>query len=807
MTLLHTGLRFRTSSATSVLCQHNRSVKLSSSYTTARWTAQLAPPSTTLKWALLFTSCAACTVWTLHAGSRRTMHADASSDSQRHRGNDNVPQDVPVPEIKIADATHESGSNWRGLAFLKYSESVQAISDAISSWSWPSTPDFSELQTRFNALLLELGLGPGSLYSDLVNGPPDLDVNPECEWDAEVRLGDDLCLAERAFLQSRRKVMHSAFANFIGVPVSEVDERDVPVVAIAGSGGGYRAMLNTLGGLSAAHRLGFLDCVTYLAGVSGSCWALGVMYSGVAGSNDPEDAAMHVKDRIQTSYLDTVTFDALINPPTNKYLLSGILRKAAGPAGMVSLVDVYGTFIASRLFVPTNAPSLDPRNLSLHHFRANVDTGRLPLPIFCAIQHATPPDQVQALKDIRKEKDSGVAAFERKGELEREERHLEEQTRFLWYEFTPYEIGCDEIGAWIPSWALGRRFENGRNLERRPEISFAILVGIFGSAFCASLKHYFTEIRPTLQALPAQLFQWLVDIITENEADLGLMHPVLPDQLPNFLKGLDGQLRSGSPPDITERDSLTFMDAGAELNIPYYPLLRRDVDCIVALDASADSQDLWFTRAEELAARRGLRTWPRGAGWPTKVQPVEETLTPSKRAITSPPSSSAEAANVKLARTQESTLTKQTGRRESTEQRSVPEGPSETQPRSPLSACEVWIGSSKAHELASSRLDDLDEDALLHRDGLGVVYLPLMPNDKVAPGFDPFVVSTWRREVTAAESDQLLTVAAANFTESREKLTRLLRAIWLRKKFEREGKANEERLRRFRRRIREHFQL
>lgn len=28
----------------------------------------------------------------------------------------------------------------------------------------------------------------------------------------------------------------------------------------------------------------------------------------------------------------------------------------------------------------------------------------------------------------------------------------------------------------------------------------------------------------------------------------------------------------------------------AELNIPYYPLLRRNVDCIIALDASADSQ-------------------------------------------------------------------------------------------------------------------------------------------------------------------------------------------------------------------------
>ncbi len=30
-------------------------------------------------------------------------------------------------------------------------------------------------------------------------------------------------------------------------------------------------------------------------------------------------------------------------------------------------------------------------------------------------------------------------------------------------------------------------------------------------------------------------------------------------QLPNFLKGLVGQLRYGSPPDITEQETLSFM--------------------------------------------------------------------------------------------------------------------------------------------------------------------------------------------------------------------------------------------------------
>ena len=74
-----------------------------------------------------------------------------------------------------------------------------------------------------------------------MNAPPDPSVHPECEWDADVRLGEDLCISERAFLGERKRKMRTAFARLMGVPDSEVDERDLPVVAIAGSGGGELA--------------------------------------------------------------------------------------------------------------------------------------------------------------------------------------------------------------------------------------------------------------------------------------------------------------------------------------------------------------------------------------------------------------------------------------------------------------------------------------------------------------------------------------------------------------------------------------
>jgi len=83
-------------------------------------------------------------------------------------------------------------------------------------------------------------------------------------------------------------------------------------------------MLNTIGSLAGARSTGLLDCVTYAAGISGSCWSLGLLYSGVAGSHDPFDAGQHAKDRIQLSYLDTATLEALITPPTNKVSPSSV---------------------------------------------------------------------------------------------------------------------------------------------------------------------------------------------------------------------------------------------------------------------------------------------------------------------------------------------------------------------------------------------------------------------------------------------------------------------------------------------------
>ena len=300
------------------------------------------------------------------------------------------------------EQTTERSLGWKGLHFIRDSLSIDSIPSITASWIWPSS--LLALQSQIQALLVATGRGPGSLYAEIVK---ESENSPEVGWDAHVRLGDGLCVAERAFLSERKRRMRNAFAEYVGVSKEEVREEDIPIVAIAASGGGYRAMTNTTGSLVGAKETGLLDCISYMAGISGSCWALGVLYSGIPNRGageipDPLVAAEHIKDRISKTFFDTITFDLLTTSPTNKvcqlvvvfqrsqasqYLLSGLLLKATAPLGSVSLTDIYGTLISSRLFVPSDLSKLDPDNLSLHKFRRFVDDGRMPLPIFTAIQH------------------------------------------------------------------------------------------------------------------------------------------------------------------------------------------------------------------------------------------------------------------------------------------------------------------------------------------------------------------------------------------------------------------------------------
>jgi phospholipase A2 len=90
-------------------------------------------------------------------------------------------------------------------------------------------------------------------------------------------------------------------------------------------------------------------------------------------------------------------------------------------------------------------------------------------------------------------------------------------------------------------------------------------------AYLHAFTQYFLEVRPLLRDLPLPIFNWLDGVLVENEKEFDVIHPVPPTALPNFVKGLEGQLRYGSPEGITEAETLRFIVSMTSCIGNYYP--------------------------------------------------------------------------------------------------------------------------------------------------------------------------------------------------------------------------------------------
>jgi phospholipase A2 len=364
--------------------------------------------------------------------------------------------------------------------------------------------------------------------------------------------------------------------------------------------------------------------------------------------------------------------------------------------------------------------------------------------------------------------------------------------------FTPYEFWCEELEAGIPTWAIGRKFDKGRSLWRDtglalPELRVPLLMGIWGSAFCATLSHYYREIRPVMKGLAG--FGGLDQMIAERDDDLIKVHPIDPAAIPNYAIGMEDQLPPSCPESIFKSTHLQLMDAGMSNNLPIYPLLRpgRDVDILIAFDASADVKtDNWLSVADGYARQRGIKGWPVGAGWPrageTKEQVAEELEEAQVKTEKEAQQKVADAARNDAARE-----TKKM-------QRASPKD---------LGYCNVWVGTTEERlsdeEPPQSKLVEDDWELMQHPNaGIAVIYFPFLANPKVE-GVDPTTsdfMSTWNFIYTPEQIDKVVALARANFDEGKEQTRRAVLAVYERKKAKRLQKEEEERASRIGRKLR-----
>ncbi|KAI4162518.1 MAG: hypothetical protein LQ342_003933 [Letrouitia transgressa] len=655
---------------------------------------------------------------------------------------------------KLHDAHHI-------LKNIKWSELGDQIGDAV-------LPDWAaDLPAYLAKLQSELSMSPGGLAEEIWSEAQDPDFNPEITRKAEVRIGNELCAGERQFQKRRKIYIAKALARYIGVKEDEMNPEDVPTIALCGSGGGLRALVAGASSFHSAQEVGLFDCVTYTAGVSGSCWLQALYYSSL-GDQNYSTVLDHLKKRIGThiAYPPTA-LGLLTTAPTNKFLLSGLVEKLKGNSGTAfGPVDVYGILLASRLFVPRGELAVDDRNLKISNQQLYVAGGAQPLPIYTAVRHEIPPEEKNGKKRSTKQS------------LPREAMEAKNEAWFQWFEFTPYELWSEEIEAGIPSWSVGRRFSKGVSVPQdnginSPELRIPILLGIWGSAFCATLSHYYKEIQPVIKRLAG--FGGIDDLLEEQDDELVKIHPIKPAAIPNYVQGLEDQVAPTAAKSIFSSDQLQLADAGMSNNLPIYPLLRpgRDVDVLIVFDSSADiKKSNWLSVVDGYAKQRGIKGWPLGAGWPKEnlpEHPLTEDLDATK--ATRPPHGADTVPNA-----QEDLQNTTSDRADSD-----------------LGYCNVWVGTTlvRANATEPPQSKRMSPNTILKamepEAGIAVVYFPLLPNPKVA-GVDPEksdFMSTWNFIYGPEDIEKVVRLARTNFQEGEDQVKNIVRAAYERKKAQR----------------------
>lgn len=415
-----------------------------------------------------------------------------------------------------------------------------------------------------------------SLESRLARDLDDPTRFPEITQQATVRRGLDLCPEELDFLAARKTRVREQFARYIGVAPSEVHLDDVPTVALGGSGGGYRAMLALLGYSLAMRDAGLWDLLTYVAGVSGSCWAIAAYFTFGRASLDAVVA--HCKMRLSPHHpLSPDAVRRLLGSAGGHYeTLGPLLQKSKSGLHTVPM-DFYAVFTTGYLFmqdspaIPPDSGTTAAAGPKYHrpwwkwtHAQSHLRDGSEPFPILTAIRHERPwkdwADESHPFEDANprsKEHQEAVDAW------------------WQWFEITPYEVGCDELEAWCPTWGFGRQFAYGKSVSGLPEQSLALLLGLCTSAPAGPLSSYLATIQ---RNLPKNLIGNTVSALASGIAamwgkqDTEVFtnhHPLHASNEHNFLFHITPTSEgTPKPPGIENSPRVHLLDSGMDNNCP-----------------------------------------------------------------------------------------------------------------------------------------------------------------------------------------------------------------------------------------------
>lgn len=245
-----------------------------------------------------------------------------------------------------------------------------------------------------------------------------------------VREGNVMSSNEAEFIAERSKVTKPAIAKLLSL--ESIDTEKAPRIALCCSGGGIRALLCTLGWLSATQKTGLYDAITYCAVLSGSTWAYGSYLSRQLPLQKHTDDLIQAIAKGMPSLLDHEIMERLQQ------------QKKLGRG--VSLVDIWGVLIGNIVF-PDHPESC---RITMSGQRLVLAQGQHPFPLYTAIS--------------------------------------ELHEKYRWFEFSPCQVWSNYLKAAITIEALGSAYAAGVPTKLIPEQSLEYYLGVCGSAFEAKFS-------------------------------------------------------------------------------------------------------------------------------------------------------------------------------------------------------------------------------------------------------------------------------------------------------------------------------
>nr|XP_046156961.1 cytosolic phospholipase A2 [Oncorhynchus gorbuscha] len=256
----------------------------------------------------------------------------------------------------------------------------------------------------------------------------------------DLRFSLALCDKEKLFRQARREKVTLGIKKLLDMEKPRFlpsTPQEVPVIAIVGSGGGFRAMVGFSGVMKALYESGVLDCATYIAGLSGSTWYMSTLFSHPEfPSKGPKEINAELMKSVSSNPLRLLLPQHITN-----YIQALWSKKANGQP--VTFTDIFGMLIGETL-IPAR---MDTKLSELHE---KVNEAQCPLPLFTCL-HVKPDVSELMFAD--------------------------------WVEFSPYEIGMAKYGTFMTPDLFGSKFFMGTAVKRYEENPLHFLMGVWGSAF------------------------------------------------------------------------------------------------------------------------------------------------------------------------------------------------------------------------------------------------------------------------------------------------------------------------------------